>query len=58
MNPALSNFRGKHRTEAVPPETNRLMADVDAPFEQNVFYLTQRQRITDIHHHREADDLG
>ena len=30
----------------------------DAPFEQNVFNLAQRQRIADVHHHREANDLG
>jgi hypothetical protein len=33
------------------------MADIDAPLEQQIFYLLQRQRVTDIHHHREADYL-
>ena len=40
------------------PEPHRLVADVDATFEQQVLDLAQRQRITDVHHHREADDLG
>ena len=51
-------FSGKHRAETVPPETHRLVTDVDAAFEQEVFDLAQRQRIADVHHHCEADDLG
>ena len=31
------------------------MADVDAPLEQNILDLSQRQRIVDVHHHREVD---
>ena len=54
----LPDLTGKHRAEPVPPETHRLVRDVDAAFEQNVFDLAQRQRIADDHHHREADDLG
>jgi len=34
------------------------VADVDAALKQDVFDLAQRQRITDIHHHRQADDLA
>jgi hypothetical protein len=34
------------------------VADIDATLKQQVFYLPQRERITDIHHHREADYLG
>ena len=34
------------------------MAEVDPALEQQIFDLSQRQRITDIHHDREADDLG
>jgi hypothetical protein len=48
----------KHRAEPVPPVPNRLVADIDAPLEQNILDLSQRQRIADIHRHREADDLG
>ena len=42
---------------AVPPETYRPMADVDAALDQQIFDLSQRQRVANIHHHREADDL-
>ena len=34
------------------------MADVDAAFEQDVLDLTQRQRIANVHHDRNADHLG
>ncbi len=53
-----SLLRGKHRTELVPPESNRLMANVDAVVEQKVFDLSQREWVTNIHHNREADRLG
>ena len=51
------DLAGKHRIEAVPPETYRLMADVDAALEQQIFDLSYRQRVPSIHHQREADDL-
>jgi hypothetical protein len=34
------------------------MADIDAALKQQIFDLPQRERITDVHHHREADHLG
>jgi hypothetical protein len=34
------------------------MADVDVALEQQIFDLPQRQRIADVHHHREADYFG
>ena len=58
MNTAFPDLGGKQRAKAVPPVPYGFMADVDAPFEQNIFDLTQRQRIADIRHHREADYLG
>ena len=57
MNAPLPELRSEHRPKPVPPQTHRLVADVDAPFEQEIFNLALRQRITDVHHHREADDL-
>ena len=36
----------------------RLVANVDTSLEQQIFDLSQRQRVADIHHHHEADDLG
>jgi len=57
-NPPLPDLRSEHRAEPVPPKTYRLMADIDATFEQHALNLAQRQRVADVHHHREADDLG
>ena len=42
----------------VPVDAYRLMADVDTALEQQILDLSQRQGVADIHHHREADDLG
>ena len=58
INAPLPDLRGEHWPKPVPPQTHRLVADVDATFEQNVFNLAQRQRIADVHHHSEANDLG
>ena len=33
------------------------MRDVDAALVQQVLDVSKRQRVADIHHHREADDL-
>jgi hypothetical protein len=34
------------------------MSDVDASLMEQVLDVSQRKRETDVHHHREADDLG
>ena len=52
------DLASEHRSNPIPPVPQRLVADVDARFEQNVFNLAQRQRIADVQHHREANDLG
>ncbi len=58
INAPLPDLCGEHWPKPVSPQTHRLVADVDATFEQNVFNLAQRQRIADVQHHREANDLG
>ena len=58
MNAPLPDLGGEHWTEPVPPETHSLVTDVDATLEQQVLDLTQRQRISNVHHHRQTDDLG
>ena len=58
MNAAVPDLGGKPWTKAVPPVPYGFMANVYAPFEQNIFDLTQRQRIADIRHHREAHYFG
>ncbi len=58
MNAPLPDLRRKNRAEPVPPETYRLVADIDATFEKKIFDLPQRQRIPDVHQHRQANYLG
>ncbi len=44
--------------EPVPPGSYRLVADIDSALVEQVFDLPQRQGEADIHHDRQADDLG
>jgi len=44
----LPDLGSEHRTEPVPPEPHRLMADVDAALEQQILDLTQRKRVADV----------
>ncbi len=46
-----------HRAEAVPPEPNRLVADVDTAFMEQILDIAKRQSKPDVHHHRKADDF-
>ena len=57
MNASFPDRRREHRTEPVPPEPHCFVADINAPLEQEILDLSQRKRITDVHHHREADYL-
>jgi hypothetical protein len=57
MNASFPDRSREHWTEPVPPEPNRLVADIDAPLMEQIFDVSQRKRIADIHHHREADHL-
>ena len=58
MNAPFPDLRGEHRTDPVPPASNRLMTDIDATLEQQIFHLPKRPRITNVHHYREANYLG
>jgi hypothetical protein len=48
----------EHRAEAVPPEPNRLVTNLDPTLVQQVFDIAERQREPDVHHHGQADDFG
>src|SRR5665811_2011434 len=58
MKASFPDLAGEHRSEPVPPEPNRLVADIDPPLVEQILDLPQRKRIADVHHHREADHLG
>ncbi len=57
MNTPFPDLRGEHRTEPVPPETYCLVAYIDATLKQQILDLSQRNRIPDVHHYREANYL-
>ena len=56
--PFAADLGGEHRAEAVPPEPHGFMADLDASLVQQVLGVAKRERVTDIKHHRQADDCG
>jgi len=58
LNPFPSDLGRKHRPKPVPPETDRLMTDIDAAFVQQIFDVPERKREPNIHHNRQADDVG
>src|ERR1035438_4189266 len=56
--PLLLDLGGEHRTEAVPPMADRLMADVDAALCEQIFDVSKRQRVLYVHQHCQADYFG
>ena len=58
VNASFLDLRGEHWSEAMLPEPDGLVADIYATFEENVLDLAERQWETDVHHHREVDNLG
>ena len=58
LNPFLSDLGRKHRAKSVPPESDRLMANNNAAFVQQIFHISKRKWITHIHHHSQPNDLG
>src|SRR6056297_1629700 len=58
LDAARFDLGGEHRPKPVPPEPNRLVADLNAALMQQVLDIPKRQRESDVHHHRQADDLG
>ena len=58
LNVFATELRGEQWAEPVPPEPNRLMADIDATLVQQIFDISKRKWITHIHHYRQADDFG
>lgn len=52
------DFSGEHRAKPVPPEPDRLVADIDAALVQQILDIAQRERKANVQHHRQSDDLG
>ena len=52
------DLAGEHRPETVHPCPNALVANVDAALVEKVFDVAKRQWKSDVHRHRNLDDLG
>jgi hypothetical protein len=53
----VADICGKYWAKPVPLKSNRLMADIDAAFVKQIFHAPKRKRKSNIHHHRQNDDL-
>ena len=56
--PLLADLYGEQWTKPVPPQSHRLVADVDDPLEQQALDVTQGKRVFHVHHDHDADHLG
>lgn len=56
--PLATDIAGKHRAEPVPPEPNRLVAQINTPFEQQILDIPQREWEAHIHEDNQPDHLG
>ena len=54
---SLADLGGEDWAKPVPPEPYRLVADVDPALGQQILDVAQRQRVSHVHHHDQADDL-
>jgi hypothetical protein len=54
---ADANFSSIVWAEPIPPEPDRLVADIDHARGQQILYVVQRQRVVDIHMHDQPDDV-
>jgi hypothetical protein len=53
----LSDLRGEHWSETVPPEPDGLMADFDPALGQQILDVAKRQRVSHVQHHNQTDDF-
>ena len=58
MKSFLSDLARKQGAKSIPPIADRFMTNIDAPFMKKVFDIAKRKGKSNIHHHRQADDLG
>ena len=58
LNAFPTDFSGKQRAKPIPPEPDRFITDVDTSFVQKVFDVPQRKRKANVHHDRQANNLG
>ncbi len=57
FDPAFADLGSRHRPEPMPPKSNGFMADINAPFMEQIFHIAKGQRKPDVQHHRQTDNL-
>ena len=57
MHPFFPDFTREHWAKLIPPIASGFMADVDTTLVEQIFYIAQRKRKSDIHHDGEANNL-
>jgi hypothetical protein len=57
VDPLAADFGGEHWAEAVPAKPDGFVTDLDALLVQQVFVIAPQERVTDLGHHRQANDL-
>ena len=57
LNASLADFGGVNWAEAVPPEMDRLSADLYTALVQKALDIPERERESDVLHCRQVDDL-
>jgi hypothetical protein len=54
----MVDFSGKNRAKSIPPASQSFVADVDPALAQQVLDIAERKWKSNVHHDRQADDLG
>lgn len=55
--PLPADVCGKQRSEPVPPEPHRLVTNINAALEKQIFNIPQAQREPHAHHYHQSDHL-
>jgi len=58
LHPTTTDFGREDGAEPVPPIADRFVRYVDAALVEKILDVPKRERVSNIHHYREADDLG
>ena len=53
----LADLPSEEWAKFVPPIPDRFMANINASFMEEIFYISKRKWKSDIHHHGETNDL-
>jgi hypothetical protein len=53
----LPDLCREYRAKPVPPEPNSLVADLNPALCQKIFDVAQRQRVSHVHYHDQANDI-